>query len=105
MGQYELSLSQSATARVGASGYAAKYRSAGVLRSDDVEAGRVGFYDTYDSRTGGDTLRFSLWGDVSHHGGPFVQQHQVFVTVRNARLTDDFTGFLHDTQGQLQNPH
>ncbi|MBK7864302.1 MAG: TonB-dependent receptor [Archangiaceae bacterium] len=105
MGQYELPLSQSATAYIGVNGYAAKYHSAGVLRADDVEAGRVGFYDTYDNRLGGDTLRASIYGAIHHHGGPFVQQHQVFLTVRNARLTDNFTGFLLDVQGQLQNPH
>jgi len=105
MGQYELHFSQSATARLGAAGYAAKYSSAGVLRADDVDAGRLGFYDTYDGRQGGDTLRASLWGDLNHHGGPFVQQHQVFVTVRSARITDNFTGFLFDPQEPRQNPH
>ncbi len=105
MGQYELAFSQSATARIGAAGYAAKYHSAGVLRADDVDSGRVGFYDTYDSRLGGDTLRASLWGDINHHGGPFVQQHQVFLTVRSARLTDNFTGFLFDPQEARQSPH
>lgn len=105
MGQYELSFSQSTTARVGAAGYAAKFHSAGVIRADDVEAGRIGFFDAYDTRLGGDTLRMSVWGDINHHGGPFVQQHQVFVTVRNSRLTDNFTGFLFDPQLATQSPH
>ena len=35
--------------------YTTSYHSAGVVREDDYEAGRVGFYDTYDRGQGGES--------------------------------------------------
>ncbi|MDB4944243.1 MAG: Outer rane receptor protein [Labilithrix sp.] len=47
VGQYVLKLPYDVTARLHAGAYAARSNIAGVVRRDDVEAGRIGFYDAY----------------------------------------------------------
>ncbi|MCL2725669.1 MAG: TonB-dependent receptor [Polyangiaceae bacterium] len=47
LGQYKLSLPSDITALIHIGAYAARANIAGVLRRDDVDAGRVGFYDSY----------------------------------------------------------
>ena len=47
IGQYEGRLGERGSYRVTAQGYGTKYFSAGVLRQDDLRAGRVDFFDTY----------------------------------------------------------
>lgn len=105
MGQYEGRLSDTTSFRVGAFGYAATFRSAGVLRSDDVANGVVGFYDTYDSRQGGDALRAQVHFDLHGHGGEFSHDQTAFLIFRSTRILENFTGFLSDPQLAQQNPH
>ena len=47
IGQYKLKLPYDVTARFHVAAYAARGNIAGVVRRDDVDAGRVGFYDAY----------------------------------------------------------
>ncbi len=50
MAQYEGSIGARGSYRLTGQAYATHYHSAGVIREDDFEAGRVGFYGTYDPR-------------------------------------------------------
>jgi len=91
--------------RVGATAYTARYHSAGVLRQDDYAAGRVGFYDTYDAKQGGDVSRYGAWAAHETNAGTFHGEHLAWVTWRSSRNRENFTGFLLDSQTPLQNPH
>ncbi len=105
MGQYEGRLSDTTSFRVGAFGYTTAFRSAGVLRADDVSRGTVGFFDTYDARQGGDALRAQVHFDLHGHGGDFSHDQTVFLLYRSTRILENFTGFLSDTQLAQQSPH
>lgn len=105
MAQYEGSLSDSTSFRIGAFGYGTMYRSAGVLREDDLTAGRVGFYDTYDTRQGGDSLRAQVHFDLHGHNGDFSHDQTAFFIFRSTRILENFTGFISDPQLAQQTPH
>jgi TonB family protein len=93
------------TYRLGATAYIASFHAAGVLRDDDVRAGRLGFFDTYDPLQGEDTSRYSLTGELISHFGRVLVRNQVFGIVRPMRIRENFTGFLLDVQQPQQNPH
>jgi len=105
MAQFEALLSEETSVRVAATAYTAHFQSAGLLRVDDVVAGRKGFFDTYDDRQGGDSLRGSVSVELHHHRGPFAMGHQLFFIYRSTRLKENFTGFLQDLQTAEQQPH
>lgn len=105
MAQYEGELGPRTTFRLAASGYATEYHSAGLLRADDVAAGRIGFFDTYDPRQGGGGTRFQVSADISSSTGAFTLYQQIFTVRRGMRLRENLTGFLLDTQEAVQNPH
>lgn len=103
--QYEGRLSESTSFRVGALAYGASYQSAGLLRADDVESGARGFYDTADSRQGGESVRAQVHADLHGHGGNLSHDELVFGLYRLTRVRENFTGFLHDVQLPQQTPH
>ena len=106
MAQYEGRVGERGSFRIGAQAYSTSYKSAGVVRADDVDAQSIGFYDTYDSRQGGDSSRYSTWADIeSTTAGHTVLRQQVYFIQRDMRLRENFTGFLLDVQEPLQNPH
>jgi iron complex outermembrane receptor protein len=105
MAQYEGQLGQRGSYSVTATGYATHYHSAGVIRDDDFKAGRIGFYDTYDPKQGGDSSRFSLAADIGTRVDETILDQQVFLIRRGMRLREDFTRFLLDVQEPLQTPH
>ena len=105
MAQYEGSLSDSTSFRVGAYGYGTMFRSAGVLREDDFASGRVGFYDSYDTRQGGDALRAQVHFDLHGHNGDFSHDQTAFFIFRSTRIMENFTGFVSDPQLAQQTPH
>jgi hypothetical protein len=105
MMQYEGALGDRGHYHVGATAYANSYHSAGVLRDDDYRAGRVGFFDSYDTNQGGDGSRYSLYGDVETKTGDTTYRAQVFGIVRGMRIREDFTGYLLDVQEPLQSLH
>jgi iron complex outermembrane recepter protein len=105
MGQYEGRLGSGGSWRLGAQAYTSQFKSAGVVRADDVANERIGFYDTYDRRQGGDSSRYSVWGDIETKSGDTLLKQQVFFIVRDMRLRENFTGFLLDVQAPQQNPH
>ena len=113
MTQYEGKLGERGSYRVGATAYSTHFHSAGVLRQDDFRAGRVRFYDSYDTSSfarqqvpeGGDASRFSVYGDIDTKVGDVGFSQQLFVIKRDMRLLENFTGFLLDTQQPLQSAH
>jgi iron complex outermembrane recepter protein len=113
MGQYEGTVGSRGTYRVAAQGYATHFHSAGLIRQDDYQAGRIGFYDSYDLSTfareqvpeGGDASRFSVAADIETRSGDTTLTQQVFVIKRDMRLLENFTGFLLDVQEPLQTVH
>lgn len=105
MGQYEGRLGSSGSWRLGAQAYTSQFKSAGVVRADDVARERVGFFDTYDRRQGGDSSRYSTWADLETRSGDALLRQQVFFILRDMRLRENFTGFLLDVQRPEQSPH
>lgn len=104
MAQYEGQLEQGSF-RVSAAAYGIEYHSAGVLRDDDVAAGRKTFFDTYDTRQGGSGSRYHLSADVTKKVGTLAFGQQAFVIRRGLRLRENLTGFLLDTQHAFQSLH
>lgn len=105
MAQYEGRLGEDGSFRLAAAAYGIEYHSAGVLRQDDVDAGRKGFFDTYDTRQGGSGSRYHLSADVTKKTGNVTLAQQVFVIRRGLRLRENLTGFLLDTQQSFQSLH
>jgi TonB family protein len=105
MGQYEGHFGATGSYRITGTAYATSYHTAGVIREDDYQAGRVGFFDTRDFRQGGDSSRFSIAGDVETKEGDVTLAQQLFLVSRGMRLRENFTGFLLDVQEPLQSPH
>jgi iron complex outermembrane recepter protein len=105
MAQYEGRLGASGSFRFGGAAYATDFRSAGLVRADDVERGRIERYGTYDPRQGGGGSRFQLMADAETRAGEFVLYQQLFAIRRTLGLRENFTGFLLDTQRAIQQPH
>ncbi len=104
MAQYEGALGEGSF-RLSAAAYGIEYGSAGVLREDDLAAGRVGFYDSYDERQGGSGSRFHVSLDVTRRAGTVRLGQQLFVIRRGLRLRENLTGSLLDPQQAVQAPH
>jgi TonB family protein len=96
LGQYELSLGAGRILRVLATSYATRFGSAGVVREDDLYAGRLGFFDTYDSTQGGSAQRHGLSLTYEEQHETWRLRQQAFISARDLRLRDNFTGFLED---------
>lgn len=104
MMQYEGAI-EGGVFRILGTAYGTHFSSAGVLRADDVDRGRVDFFGTNDNRQGGDASRFSMSFDVEKRFSDMLYLGQVFITKRSMRLRENFTGFLLDTQHPEQTPH
>ncbi|HEY3745884.1 MAG TPA: TonB family protein, partial [Gemmatimonadaceae bacterium] len=105
VGQVEDKLGDDGLWRLTSGLYLSDYHSAGVLREDDYEAGRKGFYDTYDFNQGGAAARAFVLGDVEFQHEGYTTHHQISLTAQTMRLREDFTGFLLDQQDAFQQPH
>ncbi len=113
MGQYEGRLGAEGSYRVLASAYATHYHAAGMIRQDDYQNGRIGFYDSYAASSfahqaipeGGDSSRYSLSADLDSRAADTTLSQQMFLTYRSLRILENFTGFLLDVQEPLQSPH
>jgi iron complex outermembrane recepter protein len=105
IGQYEGHLGVDTTYRLTLQGYSARWHSAGVIREDDFESGRKGFFDTYDFGQGGDATRFSVSGEIESRSGSVVYRTQVFAILAGTRFRENFTGFLLDVQEPQQALH
>jgi len=96
LGQYELDLGKSRLLRVLATSYATRYGSAGVVREDDYDAGAIDFYGSYDPTQGGDAQRHGFALTFEERHPEWALRQQVFATLRELRLRENFTGFLED---------
>lgn len=112
MGQYEGKLGAQSSFRLTGTAYANSYHSAGVVREDDYEHHRMGFYDSYDVLLpgrapvqGGEMSRYSVAADIESRTGDALFKQQVFAISRGMRLLENFTGFLLDVQEPAQSPH
>jgi iron complex outermembrane recepter protein len=103
--QYEGRIGETGTYRLTGTAYGTDFQTAGIMREDDYESGRKGFYDTEDNRQGGSASRFSIAGSIDNKIGATEFHVQLFVIRRTMRLLENFTGFLEDPQLPLQNLH
>lgn len=98
IGQWVVPLGASTRARVTASAYSARFDSAGVLRLDDIDQGRVDRFATYDPRQGGDSSRAQLVMAIEGSDEETRARFSFapYLVARSLRLRSDFTGFLED---------
>ncbi|XXY14250.1 TonB-dependent receptor [Sorangium sp. So ce216] len=94
-------LAAGVSARVMASAFAARFASAGVLRLDDLEAGKVDRLASYDPDQGGDSSRAQLVIDLRTARASGAAPGEglslaPFVVLRALRLRSNFTGYLED---------
>ncbi|HEY0194091.1 MAG TPA: hypothetical protein VGC42_23400, partial [Kofleriaceae bacterium] len=105
LGQLEDKLGDDGLWRLTSGVYLSEYHSAGVIRDDDYQAGRKGFYDTYDFGQGGSAARGFVLGDLEYQHDDYITHHQLSLTAQTMRLREDFTGYLLDQQTSFQAPH
>ncbi|MDF2693993.1 MAG: Outer rane receptor protein [Labilithrix sp.] len=105
MGGYEGTLGATGLYRVLLTSYATHYGSAGVLREDDVVAGRKDFYGTYDTQQGGDSSRHSASLALEDRLGDIRFSQSAWLVLRNFRLRQNMTGFQADPQQSWQTEH
>lgn len=93
------------TGRVMASAYAGRYDSAGVLRLDDIESGRVDRLATYDPKQGGYSSRAQVVFELKNQapeaqgGRPSSWVVSPFFVQRSLKLRSNFTGSLTSPEG------
>ena len=83
--------------------YGARSDLAGVVRADDVDAGRIGFYDVYPYPTARGQNAFAgriLTGLFAEYRGPTGDNADlgVWVGLDNFRIQENFTGFIQRSQ-------
>jgi hypothetical protein len=100
LAQHLLSLGRGVDLRLLVTTSAARFDSAGVLRRDDLDAGRVDRFATYDPRQGGSSARSSLIAEISESREDGTRWSIApFVILRSFGLRQNFTGFLADPRG------
>ncbi|MCU0655867.1 MAG: TonB-dependent receptor [Polyangiaceae bacterium] len=92
-------INERTTARVLVTHYTGRFASAGVVRRDDIEAGRIDAFGTYDPQQGGDSSRSQLVVELVSQGEHDRWTLAPFVVRRGLRLRSNFTGFLDDEAG------
>jgi TonB family protein len=108
MAEYEGEFGERGLYRLLGTFYSTHYKTAGVVRKDDVDAGLLGpagFYGSEDTSQGGDAQRATLAFDLESPAGDGVATQQVFLTYRSLRIVENFTGFLQDPQLFSQELH
>jgi iron complex outermembrane recepter protein len=106
MAQYEGELGPNGLWRLLGTAYATHYKSAGVVRADDVANGTVDYYGTEDPSQGGDAQHYSLSLQIIEPTKSGVLTQNAWVIYNQDRILEDFTGFLLDPvlQGQTYHP-
>lgn len=112
MAQYEAEIGTSTRLSILGQSYAARFDSAGVVRVDDVEAGRMPcaadpdsqLFCTYDPNQGGASQRHGVHARLVRRLTGATLEQLVFISRRQLRLRENFTGFLTDVPaaGQVQ---
>jgi len=105
IGGYELPVGKTGTLRFLSVAYATQYQQPGPVRADDVAAGRIGFYDTYDPTQGGSSSRFLLGATFADKVGSVNVSQSAFAGYRDFRVRANETGFLEDPRGDLLDQH
>jgi TonB family protein len=106
IGQYEIPIGGKGVLRITGTAYATEYNSAGVVRQDDYQSGKIGFYGTEDlNQVGNTATRVSLAATYEGRTPQMDFSEQIFVIDRSMRLLEDWTGFLLDVQQPTQTPH
>jgi iron complex outermembrane recepter protein len=95
--QYEGKLGDRGLWRLTGQAYSVVAQAAGVIREDDYEAGRIGFYDTYDPNQGQDSSRYSIAADLETRDQNVTLTQQLFIIARSVRIREDFTGYVTDS--------
>lgn len=96
LAQHVFELGTNTRARVLASVYTTRWVSPGVVREDDVDAGRVGFFDTYSraGRQGGASTRALVVAALDWRRGLEHAEMRLYGQARDLGLTENFTGFV-----------
>jgi iron complex outermembrane receptor protein len=94
IGQVELALGGGYRARLMASSYAGRFGSAGVLRLDDIDSGRMGRFDSYDTDQGGRSQRTQLVTTVARVAEGFDFGVAPYFVRRSLILRSNYTGYL-----------
>jgi iron complex outermembrane recepter protein len=89
-------------ARLLLSSYAGRFSSAGVLPESEVERGMVDRFETLDSGQGGASSRSQLLLEVGQDSPGLRTGLSAYAVMRGMRLRQNFTGFLRDPSGDLQ---
>ncbi len=106
MAQYETPLGAHGLLRVTTQAYYTEFNSAGVVREDDYDSGRISFYGAEDPNLiGNNSGRFSLAVTYETHLGNVEASQQFFTIERTMHLREDFTGYVEDIQLPEQTPH
>ncbi|MBM4362278.1 MAG: TonB family protein [Deltaproteobacteria bacterium] len=105
LGQYEGRLGRETTLRLASAVSSLDAGSAGLVRADDVDAGKIGRLGTYDPRQGTQGTRFHASADVETRSGSMLLYQQIFAIRRTLRLRQNYTGFLLDDQEPTDSPH
>jgi hypothetical protein len=90
-------------ALAGASGN--QFDSAGLVREDDVEAGRIDLYGTYDDRQGGSGSRAFVTAGADGSDAEGDWSILAFGSSRGMRLLENYTGFLLDDRRPGESDH
>jgi iron complex outermembrane recepter protein len=94
MGQYEGTLGAKGLWHVMATGYTSQYQMAGAVRQDDVQAGLIPYYGTYDTLLGGNAQTFNLAADIEVPSAGGVFKLMTFVTWRTLKILENFEGIF-----------
>jgi outer membrane receptor protein involved in Fe transport len=105
MAQVLFPVSEAMSLRLFSFAYFGNYHSAGVLREEDLKAGRKSFFDSYDLGQGGDSGQLGFLASIVGREAGFRHEQRVFFGFRHMRLRENFTGFVFDTQLAQQRPH
>lgn len=99
LGQAALELPQGFTLTSFVGSHAGRFDSAGVVRLDDYQAGRLGRFDTYDAAQGGGSERHQVRLALEQERRTSRTELSVYAVLREFRLRSNFTGFLLDEAG------
>ncbi len=85
--------------------YGSAYDSAGLVRKDDVDAGRIDLYGTYDTKQGGSSQRALISGGLEGKSGDTEWSLMAFAGARGLRIRENYNGFLLDERRPGETDH
>ncbi len=94
--QWVLPVGDAAALTVSAASFAGRFGSAGVVRLDDLEAGRVERFDSYDTDQGGYSSRTQVVASLEGSDGAYRYALAPYLVVTDLTLRHNYTGYLDD---------